>query len=249
MLPLELLIKIGLNPNEAKLYLSLLKLGSQPTSIIAKSSNVNRTTAHLTLNELAQKGLVESHLKNGVQHFKTNKTTSLQKLTNDEKAKAEEKIKLLNEYSHLLDNIAIETNLESKVEFFKGIEGIKSIYEDTLKSKKIYAVNNIGLYPPALKKYIFEEYIPLRVKKHIPIKVLSSKIEYTGNHKSEMRECIFIPKKHKISIEINIYSNKIALISYDKENYSGVIITEEKIHETMLTLFNIVWNYFKNSKQ
>ena len=58
---LEILEEIGLSKNEAKIYLTLLDLGSATASKIADTSKMHRTTVYDALDRLVQKGIV-SHI-------------------------------------------------------------------------------------------------------------------------------------------------------------------------------------------
>ena len=48
----------GLSKNEAKVYLTLLSMGSSTAGIIAEKSRVYRTNVYEALNRLIEKGLV-----------------------------------------------------------------------------------------------------------------------------------------------------------------------------------------------
>ena len=50
--------KFGLSNKEAKVYLSLLELGTSVVSDVAKKSQINRSTAYVLLESLAKHGLV-----------------------------------------------------------------------------------------------------------------------------------------------------------------------------------------------
>ena len=52
----EKLQKIGLNPNEIKIYLVLLRLGQGLAGEISKESQINRTTTYDSIERLIEKG-------------------------------------------------------------------------------------------------------------------------------------------------------------------------------------------------
>ena len=54
----QVLIHLGLNEKQAKVYLALLQLGSGSVPSISVRSDVKRPTAYLILEELRQKELV-----------------------------------------------------------------------------------------------------------------------------------------------------------------------------------------------
>ena len=64
----SVLKKLGFSEKEAEVYLTLLKYGTQPTSLVAKRAKLNRGTTFLTLKELVAKGMVTKIMKNNVQY-------------------------------------------------------------------------------------------------------------------------------------------------------------------------------------
>lgn len=65
----EILKKIGLSYKEASIYIATLKVGSNPASIIAKYSEVNRCTTYSILESLEKKGLVSEFERRKIKYF------------------------------------------------------------------------------------------------------------------------------------------------------------------------------------
>ena len=59
----EQLQKAGLSPNEAKCYLTLLKIGSASANEVSRKSGVHRVSVYDALRGLAEKGLVSQITK------------------------------------------------------------------------------------------------------------------------------------------------------------------------------------------
>jgi len=53
---------LGLSPNQAKVYQTILKLGNVPVGLIAKSSSVRREDVYKVLPTLEKMGLIEKLL-------------------------------------------------------------------------------------------------------------------------------------------------------------------------------------------
>ena len=58
----DLLMGLGLSPNQAKVYQTILKLGNVPVVLIAKSSSVRREDVYKVLPTLEKMGLIEKLL-------------------------------------------------------------------------------------------------------------------------------------------------------------------------------------------
>ena len=60
---MEQLERLGLNRNEAKIYLALLDLGEAQAGQISKKAQINRTTTYDSVERLIQRGLVTYVIK------------------------------------------------------------------------------------------------------------------------------------------------------------------------------------------
>ncbi|MGA3291320.1 MAG: helix-turn-helix domain-containing protein [Candidatus Bathyarchaeia archaeon] len=88
----DLLMGLGLSPNQAKVYQTLLKLGEVPVGLIAKSSSVRREDVYKVLPALEKMGLVEKLLGKPAMIRATPVAGALASLIVDEKVKSDEKI-------------------------------------------------------------------------------------------------------------------------------------------------------------
>ena len=88
----ELLMGLGLTPNQAKVYQTILKLGNVAVVQIAKSSSVRREDAYKVLPALEKMSLVEKLLGKPAMIRATSVAGALASLILDEKVKSDERI-------------------------------------------------------------------------------------------------------------------------------------------------------------
>jgi len=129
----ESLLGFGLLEPEMKVYLALLSLGPQPASVIAKKSGLKRGHTYNVLADLLHKGLVQEFTKGSVKYFTCLPPAVLITMLEQRQGEMEQKKKKLMEVLPDLEHIRNPSILQPKVRFFSGIEGIKQIYEDTLR--------------------------------------------------------------------------------------------------------------------
>lgn len=243
----QILTNLGFSEKESKAYLSLLELGTQPASVVAKKAGINRSTCYLVLEELIKKGLVSMYTRSSVSYFSAQEPSALfiylQNLTQD----IEDQKRYLEDNINALHKVNENMSFRPKVEFYEGLEGLKSVYADTLNTDKIYAFNNVNIYPPALKKYILEEYIPLRIEMGIPIDTIGTPQDTTHN-KKQLRRSRFMPNNLGLEIEINIYVDRVAFMSYLNEQYMGVIIQNKLISDAMRNIHQTLWPFLPGDK-
>ena len=252
---IQVLQSIGLSEKESKIYLAMLELGTQPVSIIAKKANLNRTTTYLILEELSQKGLIHSYSKRKVLYYSANSPEHFLIYLKEKKQNLTNQEDLISANLEAFNQITEKRSIKPKVQFFEGLDGVKAVYQDTLTaSNTIKSFWGIHTIPTQLSEFIFKDYIPTRVKNNISIEVITpvsnKAIEVSNKDKAHLRTTYFYKEDLPFEIEINIYDNKVALISYGGEEYSGVIIENNKIADALITIHTLAKLYCsKNSKK
>ncbi len=238
----EALKSLGLSENEIKTYVALLELGATKVEIISKRVNLPRTTVYGILNSLLEKGLVAYVIKSGVKHYEA---TPPKRLLIREKERLEELKKSIPELEILEKTIGERPF----VEMYEGKEGIKTIYEDMLKTKKIiYGYGNTELLFELLEFYI-PNYVKRRVKLGINFYVITEKsktsVEMQKKDQKEKRETRFINEIKNTSNVTYLYGNKIAIMGLIKKQPMGVIIQNDSLCNSNKTVFGIMWKIAK----
>lgn len=246
---LETLQKIGFSDKEAKVYMQLIRLGSQPVSIISEKAEINRTTTYDIIQSLTKKGLISSIKKGSVTYFKPLDPKELLNYLEREKVEETKKIeKQQKEIEALLPALISLENPEStkpKVAFYEGEKGMRQAYEDTLTSSEtILAYANVEDMHNGLPNFFPEYYQRRGVEKKIHIKAISpdNKIsrERHKKDKVENREMLLIPKeKFDFSPEINIYDDKVLFASWREK--MAIIIKSKEIADFHKKMYKLCW--------
>lgn len=232
---------IGLTEKEALVYLACLELGSQPATQIAKVARLNRVTTYDILEKLIGKGFVSFMVKKNVKFF----SGIDPEILHSETQRHTDMLKI-----SLPKLKRIKTGLKHpQVQYFEGIEGIKAIYADTLTSKtEILNYANSREIRNFWPEYD-TEYVGKRVKKKIHLKGIAPEDEYGKRvhaaDKLNFREIRLVsPTKFDFTNEINIYDNKVAIVSLRGE-LIGMIIESEEIANTQRAIFQMAWEFAK----
>lgn len=239
----KILEGLGLQPKEAKVYLAALELGSSPVSAIGSKAKINRVSTYDILEKLAKKGLVNFMIKRDIKFYTA---TDPALVTEEFKKRADELEKALPELKRLRG----ETS-HPKIQYFEGLEGIKRIYADTLNSNsEILNYCNSQAIRESWPEYD-TEYVQKRIEKNIQLRGIAPDDEYGKKVQAKdsysVREIRLISKdKYNFTNEINIYDNKVSIIS-TKDELIGMIIESVEIANTQRALFEMIWS-FANAK-
>lgn len=239
---------IGLSPKEHKVYLELLKIGTGKAGVLAKKTELNRTSVYDVLESLGRKGIISSYRKGSQTYFSATDPHRLLSYLEQEKADTVASIDanklrleaLLPQFISLQD---ISPD-RPKVQFFEGEKGILEAYEDTLTSRgSILAYANVATMHEGLPNF-FPQYYKRRAAKKIFIRGICPQNEITyERHKhdqEEMREIRFLPTVDMtFSPEVNIYNNKMLIASWKEK--MAIIIESKELADLQKLAFELVW--------
>lgn len=233
----NILQTLGLEEKEAKVYLALLSLAESTATIISEKTNLDRTLIYQLANKLIEKGLLSYFIKNNVKYFSA---ADPKKLLQDLK----EKEKQLQKAMPKLINLTKTKEQETKVEIYRGKEGLKTILKDILRTKKdLIAFGEEGRFqkvlPIDVQRYI-KDLIKHKIFERILVREdLRSKIISSKN--SEFR---YLPKEYLASVTTVVYANKTANFIWTPPYY--VILTKNKeVADSFRSQFEALWKIAK----
>ncbi len=247
-MPLPFLETIGLTGNEASLYELLLKLGEVPAGKLITEAKIRRATAYKSLYSLESKHLVTHRDVGKILHFRPEAPTRLLEFAESQHQGFDRAREDLRSFLPELTSSFILSVERPVVSTFEGIEGLKRIYEDTIREgKEIYAVLQTGAVHEEIFKWLTTTYIKKRVKAGIRAKVIVSSGAWSETYREkdekELRTTLLVPNtRFPFQHEVDVYGSKVAFINYKKdEALIGVVINHPQIAQTMKSWFDLAW--------
>ncbi|MEK7672895.1 MAG: helix-turn-helix domain-containing protein [Patescibacteria group bacterium] len=238
------LTALGLTSEEAKVYLAILELGGSYASNIARKAGINRATCYHTINNLKEKGLINSYTKGKILWFNAENP---QKIINIQ----QEKVNIAKNLIPELLSISNTLTFKPKIRFYEGLEGIKTIFEDVLTTQEeVLGYTNIKSLGELLPEY-FKNFCKHKVEKKIKTRYLAP---VTGEGTDLIDE--FYPKDYDRNLvemllvnkdefffenEIAIYENKVAVLSLNPNELIGLLIESPTFAKSMRSIFNLAW--------
>jgi len=247
------LFELGLSDGEQKIYLALLQMGPSAAIPIAKKTGINRTTVYFLVKELTKKGLATSVERDGKTFFAVESPAKIIELIENQENSIKVQLASLERRKERINQILPELigltalSPRPRVRFFEGKEGVISAFEDTLNqpsgSEILMYSTTQGFYSQ-VPGYL-DSYLKKRIKKDIHVRLIlpddPTSLEYVAKDREQLRRSRIIPaSRFPFTNEIDIYQNKVAIVSLEQE-WLAVIIESESIAKMQRSIFELAW--------
>lgn len=245
----KILEELGFSQKEVSIYLAMIQLDQATATSISKEVDINRTTIYDVLDDLMARGVVSKVKKSGKSYFYALPPDKLIDYLERERSEYNKKVdsqkqKIESIMPDLLSLQNLQSKNKPKVRFFEGEKGMREAYEDSLTADgSIRAYANIEEMHKALPEF-FPEYYKRRAKAGIHIQGIFPQSKYSTErvkkNKEEMRTSKFLPdEKMNFSPEINIYNNKILIVSWRET--MAIIIESKELADFHKLIYDLLW--------
>jgi len=232
---MEELKQAGLTENESKVYLALIDLGPALAGQISRKTGLHRRTVYDTTEMLIQKGLIGYVLNNNRKLFQASNPNRILEII-------KEKHNLLSPFVESLQQKYSSIKQKEETNFYKGKEGLKTVFEDQLSSKEILILGASPLAYETLQFY-FKWYDKARKQKNIKARIIATD-KSLKQLKIPLAEIKYLPEKYSSPVAVNIYNDKTAIILWAKEPIA-IVIKNKEISEGYKNYFEIMWKIAK----
>src|SRR3989338_47425 len=243
---LEFLRKIGLSDGEIKVYSSLLDLGKAPLNKIHERTGIERRNIYDILNKLIERGLVTYIKENKKRLFEISHPNKIIGYVEEKKHELDiTKQEIEKELPSILEKYNFKKP-DINAEIFRGIEGVKAVWEDMLNHKEIYWIGS-GRYVPKRLSIWFSNYNRRRVKQKVKwLNLMRNEMKKEIKKPLEFEKIKFLPKEFSGNpTAIGIYGNKIVNFLLGEDSFAFVIENKE-IAENYKKYHKFLWNIAQN---
>lgn len=249
----NLLQSLGLNAKEIKIYQVLLTEGILPAGMVIKKSGLKRGITYASLYNLEEKGLILRSNKSGILHFGPENPSKLMELVEDRKTEIKTIEQSLFQTLGKLTKIYKMSIGKPVIRYFEGEKGITEVFNDIYAAKKeiVWGCVDLEQADQAFPEYIKKELIPLRVKNKVLAHSFVADSAQARNivrqDKKQLRRTVLLDKeKYPLPAEIDIYEDKIAMLSFTKGEFIGIIIENADFAESLRSVFKLAFEAKKS---
>ena len=208
---------IGLSKGETKIYLAILNAGNSSINRIHEVAGMERRAIYDIINKLIEKGLISYTLEKGK---RTYQCSNPNKLVN-EIQKRIDSLKKFEKEIPSINKVYKSSKPRIMSEVYRGIEGIKAIFEDMLNYKDNYFLGG-GWYIITQLSYFWPNYNKRRIEAGVKwYNLVRSEFKGKKSHNEKLMSVKYLPAEFSGSPSvIFIYGNKVVNVLWDKEFYA-----------------------------
>lgn len=250
----EFLCQIGLTSNESDVYIELLRIGSQPVSVVSSRLGVNRSSSYSILESLLAKGMVCVHLKNNVRHYSPCDPNVLLGFI-DQKCRTfdyyRSQVKNLIPKFRGIDSIPLLS--KPSVSYYDGIDGVKSVMFDALSSRGVFRsyFSIDSWFKCGLGDFISNYTLKRVARRSVPHRAIVPDSPFVhsfcADHYSVgdlFTEFLFVNPDtfgDVFDTEMNIYDDSVSILSLVPGKEYAIVIESKEIAQMQRLLFDRVY--------
>jgi len=227
--------KLNFSVNEAKVYITLLRIGSSFAGAIAKEGHLDRSSTYNALKLLIERGIVSTLFENKRTIYVPEDPKKIIDYFQEKQEIAQKIIPALKAQFNV-------QKPQSAVKLFMGYKGLKTIFQqildNTAEKESYYVLGSEGEFGRKMPYYapIFQK---RRELKKIKTKLLvrEGRITKSENKFSEYKS---IPLDVPSPATINIFGDKVAIMIWE-ETPQGIVIENASVARTFERYFELLW--------
>lgn len=242
----ELLQNIGLSPNEAKIYETLLNIGVTGVGDISTKANIHRRNVYDALQRLVQKGLVFTIFQKRENRYSAVGPDKLMELV-------KEKERELSAVLPALRQLYQKEPPEEAAFIYKGLEGYKNYMRDLVRiGKNTLFLGAKGLwYTPGIDRHFLNDFVVMAKKKKITYRTLYDPRvpkQLPTALKNVGGEYKILPKGYETTGVCDIFGNYVVTftsvgVGNFGEDGTVYVMINQQLADSYRTWFNFIWDH------
>lgn len=240
----EILENLWLNENEVLVYKEILSIWSTTALVLAKRTNINKSSIRYICLWLEKKWLIFKIQKDNTFIYSAESPKKFLSILEKDRKKLEEKEKKLQKIVEYFESIKNKNSVLPKVTFFEWRQWIEHLYNEILNYNL-----PIDSFEDNWEMYnFFPEFVDYFIKERKKRKIFNrvicpSKNPININSKEDLRDVKMIDEsKFPFSWDIKIVWDHVSIISFKKDNSVAISITDEDIANNFRVLFDYLWS-------
>ena len=242
---LEELVKLGLNKNEARVYISLLKFKKSDANQIIKETKFHKNIVYDNLEKLIDKGLISFIKVDGKKTFII-KNNALSNYIEEKEQEIKGKKNLAEKLDEEIKKLSEKIIEKQEALIIKGTQGVRLFYKEVLNGPEIYVFGASKNSVKIMGETFWDNYRIKRNENQIKTNMIfnqSLKL-YGKKEESKYTEIKYFDKDFEPNTEIHIQGNKVAIIVWTEEPII-FLINSKSVSSSYKRYFEKMWKQAK----
>jgi len=247
---IKFLSTLGLTFEQSKIYISLLDEPGVTILQLSRNSKMSRTNVYRLIDDLKSLGLIDEIQRDGKKLIFPVGAHKLELVVKEQESKVEFMRNILPELSSLITSSETINQGGTKVQLYKGIEGVKQMVWNTLRANKECVGYTFRVLSEVVgekfeaewrQEFVFKK---LKFRDIVSDSFLASTI---GDERRRSDPTIFKTKYLSkttldISHQVDIYNNVVAYYLWNESEIFGLEVYSQRIADTQKQLFELAWD-------
>lgn len=245
----SVLRSIGLTENEIKIYLTLLEKGTSTAYEISQQTGIYRVHVYDKLEQLMDKGMVTQSYQAAKKFFNATPPEKFKQYLEEKKRRVEEQETAIDALMPELKRLQEYPREDTKVDVFRGEEGLKYFLKDVIKTKPkevlIMGIEDTN-YEKHMPTYIRQYFRDLK-HNNIKERVITAgrKGVFLFDQKTAPTTTYrFLPESEFKLSDTMIYADKIVIVTWGSP-ITAILIKNKGLAAAYTTNFEQLWKIAK----
>ena len=237
--------ELDLSPEETRIYVTLLRLGAQSVSSIARQTTLPRVNCYHYIEKLVEKGYISRTQHEKVAHFVAENPRVIVN-------RQIERVNIARDTLPQLLALQAASGIRPRIQVFEGKESVKNIFNRmlTIAQGEIVSFSNFDALDACLPDFLTQHFaarasagIKSRfITPHTPTASKFRKKYFPKTMDPRLLEIFYIATaEFRFPSEISIFTNSIAVVTLSKEHTLAVLIENQALYETQKAIFDLAW--------
>lgn len=252
------LLRLGLTPSQAKVYLLLLAHSQLRVQEIVNLAQIPRSSVYESLKGLFEMGLAHEVVEENFKIIRPDPLSGLKHRLQESVELVEKKVRVIDEVEKALVPVAEVSGLVStQVHYYKGIAGARQLFWNTLKASTTVCVYSAYGRSKFVGKKFYMDFVAESKIRNIKEKVLVNPTPRffellkrdlgTPLARTQEKDIRTLEERLvKISGETFIYDSVYAQVYLDTEGISGFEIQSLEFTQTQRSIFETLYGLGKD---
>jgi sugar-specific transcriptional regulator TrmB len=238
--------KLGLNKNEAKVYYTLLKIGSSSAANLVKHMGIHRNIIYDNLEKLITKGLVSYIVEESKKLFIPQQPSAILEYLEKKEEEIASEREIAKKLILEIKDLKKDESIGQEAEIYRGIKGMKKVLSEVLIAKENLVLGMTNKSSDLLGETYWKNYNAKIKDRRIKERLLlnSDFNDIYSFNKNKLVQVKILPKEFNQVTEIILFDEKVAIFIYS-DNPLVFLIKDKILYQTYLQQFEFLWKIAK----